>query len=66
MEKPEQEEASCIVQVALDEPTIALLDRLVRQTSLPRETLIPMALGMLEREGVARLLREHMPDHPLP
>lgn len=66
MEKPEQEEPSCIVQVALDEPTIDLLDRLARQTSLPWDALIPLALSMLEREGVDRLLQEHMPDHLLP
>ncbi len=67
MVKPEQEEPSCsIVQVALDEPTVALLNRLARQTSLPWESLIPIALAILEREGVERFLQERMPDHPLP
>lgn len=64
MEKPEQKEPSCIVQVALDEATVDMLGRLARQTSLPWEALIPMALSMLEREGVDRLLQERMPDHP--
>lgn len=66
MDKSEQEEASCVVQVVLDKTTIDMLDRLARQTSLPREALIPMALSMLEREGAEGLLQKSMPDHPLP
>lgn len=66
MLKPDNEEKSCIVQVALDEQTIGLLNRLSEQTSLPWEALIPIALAILEKEGVERFLREHMPDHLQP
>lgn len=66
MVKPEDDEKSCIVQVALDEQTIGLLNRLSEKTSLPWEVLIPVALTILEREGLEHFLQKHMPDHLQP
>lgn len=65
MLKPDDDK-SCIVQVALDEQTIGLLNRLSEKTSLPWEALIPIALAILEREGLERFLQERMPDNLQP